>query len=156
MRWPFGPPHLALEGPKPCLFFGVWFFFVSFLGLLEGKTVFPIEGHFCLLFSVSLCFSLDFFHNVPFALSLSPSLSLSLSCYFLSSLLLFLLFTFFCLLVFVSLFICLVSLLLFHEKSNIKTLHWKVSFLQSFLFWGASCLALSFKSLFLIFISFLI
>ena len=59
VRWPAGPPHLALIGPKPSLFFGVCFvvflFFFVFL-----KMFHPKKRHFCLLVSVSLSFSLAF------------------------------------------------------------------------------------------------
>ena len=77
--------------------------------------------------------------------------SLSLSCFFfLSS---FLFFAFFWFLVFVSLFSFLASLLLSHERNNIKILNYKVCFINPFsLFLGVSCRVFSFKSLFLIFV----
>ena len=112
--------------------------------VLIEKTVFPLKkGIFVLSVSVSLFAS-------PFSISLSLSLSLSLSCYSSS----FLIFFFFCFLLFplfVSFFLCLVSLRLFHEKNNINTLNYNVFSLQSFLFcFILSCF--SFKSLFLIFV----
>ena len=67
MRWPEGPPHLALNPPYfICFcFFVVFFFFFFFsffffflvslsLLLLEKKPVFPPKkGHFLCIFSVS-------------------------------------------------------------------------------------------------------
>ena len=133
-------------GPKPSLYFGLFFLFLEDLFCLvffcvlasfqkKNPVLSPWQMYFCLCFSISLCFSLVFF---PFSLSLSPlylyiyiyvSLSLSLS---ISRLFLFFflfpprflseIFSFFCFLVFVSLLICVVSLLLLHEKNNIKIL----------------------------------
>ena len=71
MRWPKGPPHLALN--PPYLFFFVFlfcfFFPLPFLYLpLKRKTLFfPIKkGNFCLFICVSLCFSLALFGPPPF------------------------------------------------------------------------------------------
>ena len=99
VRWPKGPPHLALNPPYFRFF---CFFFFAFLSLLYNrqKTCFPPKkGHFCCsFFCVSLCFFLAFLGPPPFSLSLSWCLS----CYFISSFLsvshfciLFLLFLFF-------------------------------------------------------------
>ena len=132
VRWPKRPPDLALNPPYLffclflCLFFGLFlvlFFFLS-----------PF-WEFRILFSVSLCFSLalcftSFFHS--FFLSLSLSLVLFVLPYFL---------VFFCFLVFVSFFVCLVSLLLVHETNNIKPKNLQFCFSNPFfLFFGClSC-----------------
>ena len=84
VRWPKGPPHLALNPPYFVVFcFVCVCVFFAFLSLLFIESpCFPTEkGHFCLFFCVSLCFSLAFCWPPPF----SFSLSLSLSCFFLSS-----------------------------------------------------------------------
>ena len=84
-------------GPQPSLFFCVFLCFP-----LEKPCFFPPKKHFCLVFSVSLCFSLAFFGLSLFHFLF---LCLSLSCSFLSSFLpvshfcfWFLLFVLFCLL----------------------------------------------------------
>ena len=75
VRWPKGPPHLAL------IFFLLCHFFPFLHVKATKKTCFPSrKGHFCLIFSLS--FSSVFFPP-PFFLSLS------LSCSFLSSFLFF-------------------------------------------------------------------
>ena len=93
---------------------------------------------------VSLCFSLAFcltslFHSLFFSLSLSLSISL-LFCSVLPSFFSFFFaaffFAFFCFLVFVSSLICLVSLLLFHEQNNIKTLNYILLFFNPVCFGG--------------------
>ena len=88
-------------GPKPSLVsFVVFFAFLSWF-LIEKPVFSPQKGHFCCsLFCVSLCFFLAFLGPPHFSLSLS----LSLSCSFLSS---FLPFCFsFLYLVLVFLFVC--------------------------------------------------
>ena len=148
MRWPEGPPHLALNPP---VFVGVFLFclflFLSFFASIK-KLLFPVEkGIFCLFLSVSLCFSLAFFWPPPFSIALS----LSLSYYFLSFFLPVFLFAFFCFLVFVSFFPLLSSLLVFHEKNSIKFFNYKVVFIHLLSF-IVFCLVFSLKSLFLIFV----
>ena len=71
VRWPKGPPHLALNPP----FFV--FLFLLFVFLKDRKNCFPPKkGHFCCsFFCVSLCFFLAFLGPPPFSLSLSLSLS---------------------------------------------------------------------------------
>ena len=146
MRWPKGPPHLALN--PPCLFFVL--FFVPFLSLLLiEKPVFPLEkGIFCLFLSVSLCFSLAFFWPPPFSISLSLSLSSSFLSFFLPVFLFcFLLLPCFCLFLSFSFFFAFVSWKEQHQNIQLQ------SFSSSyFLFLGISCLAFSLKSLFLIFV----
>ena len=75
-------------GPKPSLFFCFLFIFaVLSLPLIENP-VFPLKRPFLLfIFCVSLCFSLAFFGLPFFHFLVFVSLSLSLSCYFLYSLL---------------------------------------------------------------------
>ena len=87
MRWPKGPPHLALNPPYLFVLFFFGFLCLFFICFLIGKPCFsPKKGNFCLFICVSLCFSFALFGPPPF-FSLSLSLSLSLSCYFLSSIL---------------------------------------------------------------------
>ena len=118
-----GPPHLALNPPYLFFlfcFFGYLFcflgglFFLSFLCLwvTKKKPVFPLKkGIFCLVLSVSLCFSWAFF-GLPLVQFLFLCLSLVL--FFLSS---FLSLSF-CFLVVPSssLFLFLSSLVLFLEN----------------------------------------
>ena len=143
MRWPKGPPHLALSPPY-LLFF--CFFLVClcsfpFFALYYKKTCFfPLEkGIFGLFLSVSLCSSLAFFLASPF-FNFSFSVYLFFLFSFFPSFLSFF-FAFFCFLVFVSFFPFLSSLLLFHEKSNIRKIDVQCfsssiffDFLSSFLF----------------------
>ena len=90
MRWPKGPPHLALNPPY-VLFFCFSFCFVfccPFFALNRKNPVFPLKKAFFVNF---LCFSL--FLPQPFWLApCSISLSLSLSCSFVSFFLLVFLF----------------------------------------------------------------
>ena len=81
VRWPKGPPHLAIN--PPYLFVFVFFLFLlSFLCFIIESPVFaPKKAIFVYFLCVSLCFSLAFFGPPPFSLSLY----LSLSCSFLSS-----------------------------------------------------------------------
>ena len=81
-------PRATSLGPKPSLllfFFRFWFvssfFAFSFLVLIAKPVFTPKNLHFCVFFCVSLCFSLAFLGPPPFSISLS----LSLSCFFLSS-----------------------------------------------------------------------
>ena len=75
VRWPKGPPHLALN--PPYVIFVFCLFFVSLSLLLLEKTLFsPKRGIFVYFFCVSLCFSLAFlslllFHFFFLCLSLS-------------------------------------------------------------------------------------
>ena len=104
VRWPKGPPHLALNPP----FFV--FSFCSFLPFFAfNRKLFPPpkKGHFCLSLSVSLCFSLTFLAS-PLFHFLFFSFSLFLLFFFLSFLLVFfwfLVFVFF----FLSFFFAFVS-----------------------------------------------
>ena len=101
VRWPKGPPHLALNPPYFLfVFFGFCFFF-ALLSLFFNwqKPVFPPrKGHFC-LFSMFLFLSPLTFFGLPLFLFLFLCLSVSLV--FLSSFLSFF-FAFFLFLVFVS------------------------------------------------------
>ena len=117
MSWPKGPPHLALN--PPYLFI---YFFFPLLAFSEKHVFLPKEGHFCLFFSVSLCFSLAFF-CLPPVHSLSLSLSLSISCSFLSSFLLcFLLLPCFCLFLYLSFFFAFVSRKEQHQNNLLQCL----------------------------------
>ena len=133
VRWPKGPPHLALT--PPYLFF--MFFLFSFLSLLFNtkKTLFsPRKGHFY-LFSVFLFLSPLAFFGLPLFLFLFLCLSLFFFSFFLPSCL-FLSFSFF--------------FALFHERNNIKIFNCKFFLINIFSrFWGFP-LFFSFKSLFLI------
>ena len=99
VRWPKGPPHLALN--PPYLLFFVFFgllLFLSFLCLvIQKKPCFaPRKGHFLFIFECLPLSLLSFFGAPPFSISLSLSLSSSCPC-FLSFLSFF--FAFFCFLV---------------------------------------------------------
>ena len=129
VRWPEGPPHLAL-GPKPSyLFLGRGgHFILSFLCfLIPKKLLFPLKkGIVCLFSSLSLffCFGLPLF-NVSFSVS-----RLFFFCFFLLVFLFcFLLVPYFC---FLFPFVC--SLFLFHERKAIKTFN--CNFSSIFLFLG--------------------
>ena len=126
-------------GPKPSLFVFVLFFvfffflFLSFL-CFNRKALFspppPKKRAFLVFFfSVSLSFSLAFF-GLPLFHFLFLCLSVFL--FLLPSFLSFF-FAFFLFLVFVSFFLFLSSLLLFHEKNNIKIFNYKVFLHHSFL-----------------------
>ena len=78
VRWPKGPPHLALN--PPCFIVFVFFgggglAFFSFLCLVLMENMFsPQKGHLCLFFSVSPSFSLSLFSFPFFTFSFSVSL----------------------------------------------------------------------------------
>ena len=108
---------------------------------------FPLKMAFFDNFQWFPFFLPSFFWPPPFSLSLSLSLSFSL----LPSFLLVFLFCFLVVSVFVSFSLFLSSLLLFHEKNNIK--HF---FINPFSFLLLSSLLFSFKSPFLVFAFFLI
>ena len=109
VRWPKGPPHLALNPPYFFGLFGFLFWFCLIFCFRTFKLIFPLERAFLCVFSVSLWFSL-------LSLPLCTLLSLSLSCSFLSFFLpCFFLFCFLVFLVFIS---CLVYLVLFHETTT--------------------------------------
>ena len=78
-------------GPKPSLFFWVcfvlfYYFCFPFLLFNNQDLLFPPKRHFCLLVSVSLCFSLVFcFTSLFDSLFLCLSLSLSLVLFFFPS-----------------------------------------------------------------------
>ena len=83
VRWPKGPPHLALN--PPYLFLFVVFLFCLFFWLFSTKKpcFSPRKGHFLFIFSVSLSFSLSLVWPPSFCVSLSLSLFYLL--FFLSS-----------------------------------------------------------------------
>ena len=157
VRWPEGPPHLALNPPYFCIFVLLFLSFVGLSWLLIEKLVFPLEnGFFCLFLSLPFVSPWPFlaspFFCFSFSVSLSLSLSLSLSCSCLSFFLSFF-FAFFWFIVFVSCFVFVSSSLLFHEKNNIKIFNSNFLFLINlFSFLEVSCLVLPFRSLFLIFV----
>ena len=141
-------------GPKPSLFgffvFWVLVFFFALLSLflIDKKPVFPLrKGHFLFIFNVSLSFSLNLFWPPLF---LFPFLCLSVALFFLPSFLSFF-FAFFLFLVFVSFFPYLSSLLLFHEKKNMKIFNCNLFSWNIFSFFWFPVLLFCFKSLFLIF-----
>ena len=106
---------------------------------IEKKNLFsPPKGHFCLLLSVLLCFSLTFLASPFFTSSFSVSL-LFFSFFLLVLLSLLSLGSFF-----VSFFISLSSLVvLFHEKNNLKLLNLKACFINPFSLFGfLSCFLL--------------
>ena len=87
MRWPKGPPHLALN--PPYLFFCFFLFFFFFLYLLfNRKTLFfPLKRQFLFIY---LCFPLFLFSLVwaspffPFSFIVSFSYFFLPSCFFIS------------------------------------------------------------------------
>ena len=114
------------------VFFVFLFFCSVFWFFLYKKTLFfPQKRTFLFIFSVSLSFSLSLFWPPSFSVSLCLSLFFLL--FLLSSFLSFL-FAFFWFLVFVSFFLFLSSLLLFHERNNIKILNCKFCLRQYFPF----------------------
>ena len=128
VRWPKGPPHLALN--PPYLFFLFFCFvlcFVLFGCLIQNqKPCFsPRKGLFLFIFSVSLSFSLCPFG--PPSLSVSLSQSLFFLLFFLSSFLSLFLLSFgsLSLSLFFSFFLSLSSLLFFHKRNNIKIFNCK-------------------------------
>ena len=115
------------------------FFPFPFFASNRQKTCFPPrKGHFCLFLSVSLCFSWAFLGLTLFQFIF---LCLSLVLFFLFSFLSFF-FSFFLFLVFLSFFPFLSSLLLFHERNNIKPLNY------NFFFWNIFSLFFGFPVLF--------
>ena len=121
MRWPKGPPHLALNPPNLFIFCFFGFVFVPFLSLLcnTKNLVFPLEkGIFVYFLSFSLCSSLAIFGLPLFqCFFLCLSLLLVIVSFLPVFLFCFLLLPCFCL--FLSFFS---SLLLFHEKNNIRNI----------------------------------
>ena len=178
VRWPEGPPHLALnppylfflflfffwrvkgqvrwpEGPPHLalnpsyLFFFV--FFGSFHFLIEKHCFLPEKGIFCLFFSVSLSFSIAF---VGLLLFHFVFLCLSLFLSFLPSFLSFF-FVFFWFLVFVSFFFWWFLLYFcFMKGTTSKYSITKLLFINPFSFLLVSSLLFSFKSPFLSFFFF--
>ena len=146
MRWPKGPPHLALNPPYLFfLFFGFFVFFFALRSLFFNRQktcFFPLEkGIFC-LFSMFLFLSPLTFFGLPLFLFLF--LCLSFVFFFLPSFLSFF-FVFFLFLVFVSFFPYLSFLLLFHEKKQHENIQLQFVFLKYFLFLLVSCLAFLFQ-----------
>ena len=149
VRWPKGPPHLALNPPY---FFGLFCFFFSFC-FFEIKLFFPIKGALLLTLQCLPLFLPSFLFHFPSSLSLCLSLSLSLS---LSLVFYFFLPSLFFLLYFACLFLSLCFFVLslcfcFIKRTTSKNYFRKFLFFSpvSFLVF---CLVLSFKSLFLIFV----
>ena len=138
--------HLTWPKPSLCLFVLLFCFLFPFLSLLLiEKPVFPPRRAFLFIFECLPLFLLSLFWPPPFSVSLSPSLF----CSFLSF---FLLVFLFCLLLVpcFCLFVLLSSLLLFHERNNIKRFNCKAFFINPFSCFGfLSCFSL--RSLFLIF-----
>ena len=148
-----GPPHLALN-PLYCFWCLLFsFLFVVLFPYYVKKKLF-FWGACLFIFQCLPLFlpKFFFFFFAPFrtiSLSLSLSLSLVIS-FFVPSLFSYLIL--FCFVVFVSLFLCLVSLPLFHDKNNISIIQLK-NVLSSIISVSlVSCLALSFRSLFLVFV----
>ena len=105
VRWPKGPPDLALNPPYLLFFLLLFGAFLSLL-LTEKPCFSPLEGPFVLVFfCVSLCFSLAYFFASPF-FTFSFFVSLLWFSFFLAScvsfLFLVLAFSFLVLFVFVS------------------------------------------------------
>ena len=156
VRWPKGPPHLALNPPYfvfVFVFFCFCFFFFAFLSLflIDKKNCFPLKkGHFCLFFSVSHCFSLAFFGPPPILPFLFLCLSLVLffrpsflffifSFWFLLFLFVVFAFLFQDVLLFLFFSACCLVLFLNHNMSFLFALHLVFWFL---LFFCSSCFAI--------------
>ena len=142
-------PNLALNPPYLLFFcfFGLLLFLSFLCFVIQKKSWFsPQEkGIFCLFLSVSLCFSLVFLGLPLFQfLFLCLSLLLVLFPFFPVFLFCFLLLP-----CFVSFFPFLSSLLLFHEKNNIRIFNYKVFLHQYFLSFLVSCLLFSLNPFFL-------
>ena len=118
-------------GPKPSIFvFVVFLFFVFFGFFMQKEPCFPPDKGIFGLFSVFLFLSpLAFLASLFFCFSLSVSLFSS----FLSFFLLVFPFCFLLVSCFCLFFLLVSSLLLFHEKNNIKKINYKVFVHQSFL-----------------------
>ena len=141
VRWPEGPPHLALNPP-------FWFYlFFSFLSLLVIEELFslPQKGHFCLFFNISIFVSPQPFLASPF-FNFSFSVSSFLSFFLLVFLFCFLLVPYFCL--FVSFSFSFASVLWKEQHQNIKFQSF-VSIHPLYFLWFP--VLFLFKSLFLIF-----
>ena len=149
MRWPEGPPHLALNSLFFISFFWGGCFFLSFLFfVIQKKLGFPRKGaFFCLFLSLSLCFSLAFFGLPLFQLCLS-TIIFFFSSFLSASLLSFT--SFFLSLSFLLFLLCFC----FMKGTTSKHLIAISCFINIFSFSLVSCLAFSFKSLFLIFVCF--
>ena len=134
MRWPKGPPHLALNPPYLLFFCFLGFVFVPFLSLLctTKKPCLPTrKGHFWFIFECLPLFLLSFFWPPPFSIFLSLSISSS-SPFFLPSCLSFLL-------SFASLFLSLSFLFFllcfcFMKRTTSERLMYNVFLHLSFLF----------------------
>ena len=147
-------------GPEPSSLF-LWLVLFSlyfcFLLVFRRNTCFlpPQKASFQHLPS----FLPSFMFNFPFSLSLSLFLCLSLSLivFFIASFFSFF-FAWFSCLIFVSVFLCLVSLLFVSWKKQYQIIKSESLFSSiPSVFWGlVSCLVFSFKPLFLIFVVFLI
>ena len=165
VRWPEGPPHLALNPPYwfflvcffVCFVFLYFFFLFSFLCFwVKKNSVSTVKkGILWFIFECLPLFLLSLFWPSTcstFSFSVSVSLSLSLVIFFLSSFLsfsfCFLLVPSFSLFLSFSVFFGFVSWKLTASKDSIAKF-----FFSSILclFW-VSCLVFSFKSLFLIFV----
>ena len=132
MRWPKGPPHLALNPPYLFFLGGGGGCFLSLLFNTKKPCFSSRKGHFLFIFSVSLSFCLSLFWPPPFSISLSLSLFCSCPFFFL----LVFLFCFLLVLVFASFFPFLSSLLLLHERNNIKIFNGNFFFINIFsIFW---------------------
>ena len=149
VRWPKGPPHLALNPPYFFVFVFLFLFFslLSFICFfqLTKKPVFPLKkDHFLFIFSVSLCFSLAFFGPPPFLPFLF--LCLSLVCFFLPSFLFFIFsfwFLLFLFVVFAFLFQDVLLFLFFCLLSSIITFNFFLLCLFSgCCFFCSSCFAI--------------
>ena len=118
---------LMLEKLLFCFAFSFFCFFCFFclFSCQRRKTGFPVKkGISCLLFSVSLFFSLVFYFHSPF------SLSLSLFLFFFS----FFVPYFLCFIFFVILFTLCCCMSCLKRRSSIYYI-WKLFFHQSFCFW---------------------
>ena len=137
MRWPKGPPHLALNSLLFIFFLGGGCFF-SFFAFHKKKKVPPKKGHFGFIVECLPLFFLSLFCLPFFTFSFSVSLLLFFSC-FLSAIVGFILVPCVCLFLCFSFFVAFVSWKEQHQ--NVKLERFVSSIL--FLFWVSCFVCLS-------------
>ena len=172
VRWPEGPPHLALNPPYLFIYLFIYLFLFLFLFFCSfpffafewQKTLFfpPKKGHFC-LFSVFLFLSASTFFGLPlvqflfFCLSLSLSLSLLFCSFFLPFLSFFFLLSFGSFFFSLSHFSFFFAFLFWKEQHEMFKLQFIFSSIFSLFYGFLSCFSLSnpfFLSLFFLVFSY--
>ena len=140
VRWPKGPPHLALNPPYLFLLFFLFCFFCFFGCLIHKKPCFsPRKGHFLFIFSVSFLSPLAFL-GLPLFVFLFLCLSFF---FFLSFFLLVFVFAFFWFLVFVSFFLFFFFCAFLSWKEQHQKIQLQAFSSSIFYFFLVSCLFFS-------------